>query len=433
MVKILVNKFVVNKYITLILEEGKTQIYLNDNLFMQCKFLLIDIPIENVSFFDEFESIDDVIGATIPNRTITIPAETEFWGHCSNLQVWYENDYNSNLLHRNLAFPLLKKLFEVGDVKAKKIFKEEIAKKLESGNESVINYLMEEGYTQYLTNDELLYALLDIKESSAIRELGQQLKENIGLARYEGELGLMIRDKHVIYLSLWGENLKKFPKETRKLPYLEYLDLGFNEILSIPKHIKDLTNLKTLKLNNNQIETIPHEIGDLITLETLELINNLIVEIPSSIKKLIKLKDLNLARNNLIKLHKSIGNLKSLKFLNIGSNKLRFLPDSIGDLGNLEKLSIPYNHLEIVPETLKNLKSLKSLLLNNNNLSKIPISIGGMNSLKFLHLQKNNIKELPNFLKMPPKLRVLDLQYNSFEKVEKISENFTKEGLQVYF
>ncbi len=433
MVKTLVNKFVVNKYITLILEEGKTQIYLNDNLFMQCKFLLIDIPIENINSFNEFASIDDVIEAKIPNRTIIIPAETEFWGHCSNLQVWYENDYNSNLLHRNLAFPLLRKLYESGDVKAKKIFKEEIAKKLESGNEVVINYLIEEGYTQYLTNDELLYSLLDIKESSAINELEQQLRENIGLARYEGEPGLMIRDRHVVYLSLRGANLKKFPKGISELLYLEYLDLRFNEIPSIPKHIKELTNLKTLKLNNNQIETIPDEMGDLSSLKILELINNSIAEIPDSIKKLQKLEDLNFAINNLNELPRSIGNLKSLKFLNIGSNKLKILPDSIGNLGNLEELSIPYNRLETVPETLKNLKSLKSLLLNNNNLSKIPISIGGMNSLKFLHLQKNNIKELPNFLKMPPKLRVLDLQYNLFEKMEKKSENFTKEGLQVYF
>ncbi len=28
------------------------------------------------------------------SRSHIIPPETEFWGHCSNLQAWEENDYN---------------------------------------------------------------------------------------------------------------------------------------------------------------------------------------------------------------------------------------------------------------------------------------------------------------------------------------------------
>ena len=38
-----------------------------------------------------------------------ITPEQEFWEHYSNLQVWYKNDYNTRLLHRNLSFDLLKK------------------------------------------------------------------------------------------------------------------------------------------------------------------------------------------------------------------------------------------------------------------------------------------------------------------------------------
>lgn len=60
---------------------------------MQCKFLLLNIPVEKINFLDEIE----------------------FWGHCSNLQVWAENNYDTRLLHRNLSSPLLKQLSDLGD------------------------------------------------------------------------------------------------------------------------------------------------------------------------------------------------------------------------------------------------------------------------------------------------------------------------------
>ncbi|MHA1509149.1 MAG: hypothetical protein ACTSO6_10650, partial [Promethearchaeota archaeon] len=42
-----------------------------------------------------------------------------------------------------------------GDPQAKKVFKEEIAKRLESGYPSVVLYLESEGYLKYLDSDEL--------------------------------------------------------------------------------------------------------------------------------------------------------------------------------------------------------------------------------------------------------------------------------------
>jgi len=66
--------------------------------------------------------------------------------------VWYENAYNTKLLHRNLAFPLLRRLTEVGDSLAKRVFTEEIAKRLESGSPSVVRFLIEEKYFHYAIN-----------------------------------------------------------------------------------------------------------------------------------------------------------------------------------------------------------------------------------------------------------------------------------------
>lgn len=52
-------EFKVNEYISLKLENGKTNIFVNDKIFKHCKFLLLDIPINRVDQFNEIESIDE--------------------------------------------------------------------------------------------------------------------------------------------------------------------------------------------------------------------------------------------------------------------------------------------------------------------------------------------------------------------------------------
>ena len=127
--------------------------------------------------FDEIESIDEASELSdhylIDNEiykeehgklayspySYDIPPETEFWGHCSNIQAWIENDYNTCILHSNIAFPLLKELTKAGDPKAKRVFKEEIAKRMSSGYYPTIKYLILEGYLFFLTIEELLCAV----------------------------------------------------------------------------------------------------------------------------------------------------------------------------------------------------------------------------------------------------------------------------------
>ena len=86
---------------------------------------------------------------------VDIPKETQFWGHASNLQAWVENNYDTRLLHRNIAFPLLQRLTNTGDPIAKKVFKEEIAKRYASGHPTVREFLKVEGYLKYLSEEEL--------------------------------------------------------------------------------------------------------------------------------------------------------------------------------------------------------------------------------------------------------------------------------------
>jgi len=159
-------KFIINKYLKLKLEFGHTNIYVGGRLFKQCKFLLLDIPVTSTTDYNEIESIDEAAEKLDHSmergqpRKYHLSPDIEFWGHCSNLQVWYENNYDSRILHSNLAFPLLRALVKVGDPLAKKVFKEEIALRLVSGYPSVVQHLINQDYLKYLNKEEI-NSLLD--------------------------------------------------------------------------------------------------------------------------------------------------------------------------------------------------------------------------------------------------------------------------------
>ena len=156
----IMKEFKINKFLTLRLEEDKTNIYINGKLFDQCKYLMLNIPVHNIDRYEEIQSIDeatDILGWNYEGQKgikYEIDSESEFWGHCSNLQAWYENEYDTRLIHRNLAFPLLKELADVGDFFAKKVFKDEIASRFESGYPAVIIFILEEGLLDYLNLEE---------------------------------------------------------------------------------------------------------------------------------------------------------------------------------------------------------------------------------------------------------------------------------------
>ncbi len=52
-------EFNVNEYITLKLEDGKTNIYIKGEKFIQCIRLFLHIPEQNIESFEEINSIDE--------------------------------------------------------------------------------------------------------------------------------------------------------------------------------------------------------------------------------------------------------------------------------------------------------------------------------------------------------------------------------------
>lgn len=178
--------FRVNEYITLKLERGKTNIYVNGKRFNQCKYLLLNIPVDEIEEFDEIQSIDDASerldrsleGIFNKISEFNITPEQEFQAHCSNIQAWVESNYDTRLMHRNLAFPLLQKLAEIGDSLAKQLYKDEIALRLESGEETIFKYLMDGEYLKPLDNEELLLIAENMRESPAKLSLLKYLIQN---------------------------------------------------------------------------------------------------------------------------------------------------------------------------------------------------------------------------------------------------------------
>jgi len=161
------SEFKVNDFITLKLEEDRTVIYVNERRFRICNYLL-NIPVDQANNFDYINSIDEAAEKLDHSQhykfrqSFKIDPATEFWGHCSNIQAWVENNYDTRLIHRNLSFPLLKKLSDLGDPTAKIVFIDEIIKRIKSGFEPVIMYLIEERFLDYLNEDELNFIQEDL-------------------------------------------------------------------------------------------------------------------------------------------------------------------------------------------------------------------------------------------------------------------------------
>jgi hypothetical protein len=387
-------EFRINDFITLKLEDNKTNIYVLGEEFVQCKYLLMNIPIQDIEIYDEINSIDEASERLDTSLDLGNPegfhlrkelsAEVEFWGHCSNLQVWAEQDYDTRFIHSNLAFPLLKKLTEVGDLRARKMFKNEIGKRFEMGPDSVRQFLALEGYLDYLTREEMWDILPNQSEVRILRaiekEVGAELKlrsnevEELVWGKEPNQLAFSIKDTYAMEIAFL--NFKNLPALKwqkifallSKLTSLRGLYLSHNNLTTIPDDIRHLKSLEVLKLDHNEIEEIPELIGDLEKLVWLILNDNKIKTLPEAIGKLRLLEELHLDHNQLVELRNSIGNLKSLVKLFLENNRLEKLPDTINGMESLRQLSLSENLLSDLPKEITEMESLKGIGLKNNKI-----------------------------------------------------------------
>jgi len=386
----------VNKYLTLRLENNRTYIYVGDRRFMQCMYLLMNISKNKAEQYSQIDSIDEAaesLDRSHEGNPSLLEPQMEFWGHCSNIQAWEENDYDTRLLHRNLAFPLLKKLVEAGDPRAKRVFKEEIAIRLSSRHQTVFNYLYHQGYLRYLDLNELESVFEDIElpvinqtanvlnniflnnDNPSERAINRNLfslfqrfnvhhipfiyskiKENIQ-EDYQEKLVKLIYEKyknrrHFPKIQFINDNLQYFDQE--EYTFVKYRSeivgiIQEEEKLSLTdKKIEDITKIgelgeyyekiKELDLSNNLISDLKG-LQRFNNIKKLKLNNNLLEEV-APLEELSELKELSL-RNNKFKSDVNFEGLSHLKYLDLSGNQLLTeIPSTISKLANLEKCKV---------------------------------------------------------------------------------------------
>ncbi|KKM43503.1 hypothetical protein LCGC14_1562990, partial [marine sediment metagenome] len=113
-----VQEFEVNKYITIKLEGNVTKIYLK-------------------------------------GKMIEYTLRGDFREICSDFQIWSEKNYEMHFFDLKLSFTLLKRLAEEGDPIAKRVFKNEILRRLDTGNITEISNLILDRYLDHLDFEEL--------------------------------------------------------------------------------------------------------------------------------------------------------------------------------------------------------------------------------------------------------------------------------------
>jgi hypothetical protein len=367
-------EFEINQYLKLKLEGGRTVIYVNNRRFIQCMYLLLNIPVNRIEEYDEIESIDAAavkLDRSMERNHRKVPPETEFWGHCSNIQAWADNEYDTRILHRNLAFPLLKALVDAGDPIAKRKFKEEIALRYATGHPTVIRFLTQNGYLHYLTEDEFESMLIDInfpsideysrkivplldnvKEPEIIQQIKQYTTNFINRFRFNYKYLILLKAIEKLPNTLRQEFIEiiynKY-KNVRSFPILKFLSkaqINYNNldlrIISYNDRLVGIVSDSKVNLKNKMIENIEDIKGFEEQSENileLDLSHNRIINL-KGIEKLKNLKKLSL-KNNYIEKIELLDGLKNLEFLDFSGNvNIEIIPDLLNELPLLKTVKL---------------------------------------------------------------------------------------------
>lgn len=246
-------EFKINKYLSLRLKDRKTVIYINGRQFRQCIALLLTIPKEEFYNEEGVNSIDEAARfyshvyhdeINEKGRAYVLTPEQEFFGHCSNLQAWYENDYDTRLLHSNLSFPLLKKLTEVGDPLAKKVYKEEIAKRLSEVYPKTFVLLTRRGYLKCFSEEEREFVY-------------EIIRQKLGEGHYE-YLNYFFQERYMNNIDMYKREqvLQDFYHRVKKgneAVIQFYLEKQKEEWFSFEKVVKCFSELQEFDINVDKV------------------------------------------------------------------------------------------------------------------------------------------------------------------------------------
>lgn len=369
-----VKEFKINQYLKLKLESGKTNIYVNNRRFIQCMYLLLNIPVNRIEDYDEISSIDEAavkLNRSMERNHRKVPPETEFWGHCSNIQAWADNKYDTRILYRNLAFPLLKALVDAGDPVAKQKFKEEIAMRYATGHPTVIRFLTQNGYLHYLTEDEFESMLIDLdfpsideysrkilpflnylEDPESIKQIKQITTSFVNKFRFKYKYLILLKTIEKVPDSKrqkFIEIVYNKYKSNRSFPILKFLNkakINFDDldlkIISYNDRLIGIISDTKINLRNKMIEKVEdikgmEENSEII--EEIDLSNNRVNKL-KGFENLTNLKKL-ILKNNYIERIEGLENLNKLEFLDLSGNiNIQEIPDSLKKLPNLKTVKL---------------------------------------------------------------------------------------------
>jgi len=237
-----------------------------------------------------------------------------------NLQAWHENNYDTCLLHSNLAFPLLKKLSDVGDPVAKIVFKEEIIKRLRKGYDPITQYLLDNNYHAYLTREELINNVLVPQEAEILKEI-----ENVTNMEYG-----IVDSGFSRYM--WDEDQYEAHFTVRE-GYITRLEFISNDEHTFPESMKGLHDLKILEIIiEYEMTRFPEPLPKLESLEELSITNwGAVKNTITSFDQFPNLKRLYISGAYEFLLG-AIFNSKSLELISINDKRIDKMPDSIESL-----------------------------------------------------------------------------------------------------
>ncbi len=218
-----IEEFKISHLLSVRLDGDGPRMYVRGQPFDQCAY-----PVLNDDGVREHESecYDDVETPCVPRKaarsvdaflwkehgTLDHPGYVEgsqvsmkelFWGLCSTLQAWAENDYDTRLLHVNLAFPLARALANAGDSAAKAMFEREVIARWKSDFEPVQTYLFHGGFLNTLSPRALMDIVVRGGPQHVISNLMRRIDARILVDTWKGQnsktqLRVIEQFKHVI-------------------------------------------------------------------------------------------------------------------------------------------------------------------------------------------------------------------------------------------
>ncbi|MHA2000367.1 MAG: hypothetical protein ACTSU9_19835 [Promethearchaeota archaeon] len=118
----------IDELLELRLINGKTSIYVGGKEVILCTTLAMTITPEFIEATADSKFMDEIVVISRkvewPKYQPQITPEEEFQGHCSNLQAWFELDYDIHVMDSRVALPVLDKLQAAGDDKALAVLKQ---------------------------------------------------------------------------------------------------------------------------------------------------------------------------------------------------------------------------------------------------------------------------------------------------------------------